>query len=976
MLRMLSILFVLFFSASAYAAEFLEWSYSLAPEFPGARGSLYRKNDPEHGAVAGIQYDLSKGGHYVELMRKVVIPESGVLTFWTKGQGTSLRFRDATGQSICTRTQVPATDRWTRHRIELRDGGMYIEAFFGGAKDGHIHFPITQIRLAAESKEGKFLEAAGFSFVSDSQLARKKELSWKLSFSVDVPSGVALVGEKPAYTLTAANATKAPLAGDVKVVMRNDEGAETVKTFPVSAKEGEAATVVVHPDASRVGYQLITAEIVADGQIQGRAESALAVVPTPVNYGKDDKDYFFGLCEIWDLPAAERMGCRVIRWGIPWDYYEWDREDYKRKFAGLSDYLRDQMAKHHISALLTVSSWAPHWAKRADPKYGKLMRDENVVDWGNFMKALAIFLREDPHGRRVRMIDIDNEPDLDYWLGKGLSLDEAATLYAKVYKAAADAVRQNHPEVLMGGIGVSGGMYEMDFPLSRRVFDSGVRSDIFTGHPYPSSRFFGPGYNTPMPDEFLADRCAKASALMKKYGMPDRLAIAELGFTLDADQDPLGRYGVLEAAAVARTFLVAKTLGNVDGVYYFLQRPHEENGTLYGLFRGERERMYPVLAASTYAAAARELHLAQPVRRLKTHPAITAWLFERKEDDRAVVAIWSPGTVFSGQLISDMPICRVSGLGREVGTEKIWNFKIDDLPAYFSVPHAQMERLADALEKAEIRPESALNLVYAYVRRNDEVVLNTMNYTSDPISAQVQIGTETHTLTLKPGSTETQVALSPKTLQGADTLPVALQAKKLTSHFDMRCALRPLNAGQPLVADQRGQVFPPDPMVPWTGPDDLSLVARFDSSTQGLRIQIAVKDNVHHPIANSTAGDYWMGDSVQIGLARPDSQISYGPDDHEIGVALDGSSTKLFANHGTLADGWSAKALRKGVVTEYEIFLPWKSLGWNTPKKGDVLLLNVIANDNDGGGRKCWVGLTPGMGDTKKPGAFYRFVTE
>ena len=62
-----------------------------------------------------------------------------------------------------------------------------------------------------------------------------------------------------------------------------------------------------------------------------------------------------------------------------------------------------------------------------------------------------------------------------------------------------------------------------------------------------------------------------------------------------------------------------------------------------------------------------------------------------------------------------------------------------------------------------------------------------------------------------------------------------------------------------------------------------------------------------------------------------------------------------------------------GDTTHYRIAIPWKTLEIK-PIKGTVFALNFTANDNDGGGARFYMGLTPGIVEGKNPYAFRKFI--
>ena len=59
--------------------------------------------------------------------------------------------------------------------------------------------------------------------------------------------------------------------------------------------------------------------------------------------------------------------------------------------------------------------------------------------------------------------------------------------------------------------------------------------------------------------------------------------------------------------------------------------------------------------------------------------------------------------------------------------------------------------------------------------------------------------------------------------------------------------------------------------------------------------------------------------------------------------------------------------------TVYELFVPFKAIGLSD-RPGSVFQFNLIVNDNDGGGRKGWIELAPGLGTDGAPEKFPQVV--
>ncbi|MBN1557246.1 MAG: hypothetical protein JW951_03780, partial [Lentisphaerae bacterium] len=107
----------------------------------------------------------------------------------------------------------------------------------------------------------------------------------------------------------------------------------------------------------------------------------------------------------------------------------------------------------------------------------------------------------------------------------------------------------------------------------------------------------------------------------------------------------------------------------------------------------------------------------------------------------------------------------------------------------------------------------------------------------------------------------------------------------------------------------------------------------------------------------------------------------FDENDREYGVMLDASGThayETYPNWRVDAETGTALFPVAGVRDEarketvYEMAFPWTQLR-RTPGPGMVLGLNVIANENEGSERICWIGITPGIGDGKRPGVYRDF---
>ena len=133
-----------------------------------------------------------------------------------------------------------------------------------------------------------------------------------------------------------------------------------------------------------------------------------------------------------------------------------------------------------------------------------------------------------------------------------------------------------------------------------------------------------------------------------------------------------------------------------------------------------------------------------------------------------------------------------------------------------------------------------------------------------------------------------------------------------------------------------------------------------------------VHDPVHHVEADDP-GRFWQSDSLQLALdplndagATP----GFSADDREFGLVLGAQGARVVqtAPERRRLDS-PVSIARQGADTIYRVALPWDLIGVS-PEAGRVLGISFIVNQNNGQGRAYWMGLTPGIGEAKRPVAY------
>lgn len=128
-----------------------------------------------------------------------------------------------------------------------------------------------------------------------------------------------------------------------------------------------------------------------------------------------------------------------------------------------------------------------------------------------------------------------------------------------------------------------------------------------------------------------------------------------------------------------------------------------------------------------------------------------------------------------------------------------------------------------------------------------------------------------------------------------------------------------------------------------------------------------------HYALSDDPGRFWQADSLQIGLdPLNDAGVAPGylADDSELGLVLGPNGARVVQTVPQRRRVDVPVAIeRQGTDTIYRVALPWTIIGYK-PATGEILGLSFIINQNNGQGRGYWMGLTPGIGEAKRPLAF------
>ncbi len=966
------------------------WSLDPGYEFPGAAGAISTADDDAGGKCLRLDYDFTGGGSYVTAAFGLSgFGEASAVAFSVRQEGDNrgfVRVRDATMQEHAGGYAAGA--EWTRVVLPL--DREHFGGFWHGRNDGQFYFPVNRILIGVSRGP----TPKGTLYIKDLAILTDDPASfYQVTVATADPGNVVFCGGKDAVvTLTVFNRIARTARLALRGTVRGWHGESRGFVFAEREVAGQSsATHMLRLGARRPGYYVVEAELLQGAQPVGGVQGAVVVTSRPANFGVDDAQSFFGVQHTSDGARMERLGCKWVRAGRDWRYGELVRGHYQ-----ISDLTG--LRRNHQLVMFTMTAYPPQWALQGveeatfweAPGFA-----ERLGWWSDYVTQTVRELA--PH---VDTFEIQNEPDLTCMYQVGLDFAAGVQRYLRILQAGSRAIRAAAPGARVAGIDVSGGDYDQGLPYSRAVMAAaGDSIDIYTGHPYAGVRYFGQGQNPLWPvanDE--RRKCQDTLRMIRDLGRNQRFWIGEKGWGLDVTADPLSEYSRDFARCLVQSMVLAHSVPGVERYFWFIEEGCNEHGYEYGLFR----RGMPLPAALAYATLARVLHHAAPYRSPDVGELVQAHCFTSAETGRGTLVLWAEGQRVSVSL-SQCPVAveRIELMGRTVSRARpgeALTVHLGREPVYLCFPAAGASAMCRALAQATIRNEEPLVLEAAYVADLTHLGARVRNVTAAACSGELAYPDGRVTVEVPGG--QTVAALLPvrsdlSRRQGAE-LAVSLHAGIRPQRAIVRPDLAPLAAvppdapripGTPLptlrwweqrsatVLDSRSQVYPPDPMVGWSDPEDLSVRAWVGWDKEFLHLAAVVRDPVHFAASDSPA-DFWQNDSLQVAL-DPLNDAGETPgflaDDREFGLVLGPSGGRAVQTvPETRRLDVPCQIAREGEETRYQVAVPWPLVGLS-PASGRVLGLSFLVNQNNGQGRAYWMAVSPGIGEAKRPAAYPDF---
>ncbi len=950
------------------------WGCNLGAEFPGARATVTLAEDAGQPCVR-LDYDFRGGGRYVAAEHRFDVPRAAAVSFWVRQQGRNsglVRICDGTDQEHAGGFAIQG-DGWQQVTLPL--DRAHFGGFWHGPADGVFRYPLKSLIIgvgAGPSQTGR-LFIRGLSAVTDDS-----RLFCAARVVSGQPGNVVFTGPAPAAVqVVIENRIDEAARYDLRVSARDWSGRERVLAQrPVALAAHGVLREPLSLPADQPNYYRLAVALHRDGRELASTSAGVVVTPQPANFGVDDPDSFFGLQQTSDGARTERLGVKWVRSGQEWVYSEHVRGEVL--VPDLAAIRRHHQLIMHLVNFGRPPDWAAKLAGQGSfwDGPGAAERWQRYAEW---VEAVARQLAP-----LVDTFEIQNEPDLTCMWQVGLGFESGVARYVTMVRHAAPAIRRGAPQARISGIDVSGGDYDGGLKYSTAVMAQvGSLLDIYTGHPYAGVRYFGDGQQPMWPvrnDE--RRKCLDTLAMIQQHCARQQFWIGEKGWGLDVKADPLSDYSRDFAACLVQSMTLAHSVPGVERYYWFIEEGCNEGGYEYGLFRGGQ----PLPAALAYATMARVLHRMQPYVSPNLGPLVQAHCFRAEPGDGALV-LWSEGDR-ARLTVAAMPVDwqTVDLMGRLTASGRAGQamaLDLDRAPLYVQFAGTAAPAVCAALGQARLDVRDPLKLDAAYLPDLTHVAARVRNVTAKAVRGELAVA-DTRRAVVVPGEQSKTVLFdtpSHLTRPAGSQLTVRLSAGDTTAALPVRVDLTACRAGAPgptegrapdFVLDQRSQVLPSDPGVGWTSPADLSARLWIGWSPEAFHLTLVVHDPVHFA-PNDAAGGFWNGDSVQLAfdpLNDASATGGYDADDREYGLVLGPRGARLLETVPQMRTlDRPVTAVREGQETRYQVALPWTPIGL-APRAGQVFGFNVIINQNNGHGRAYWMGLTPGIGESKRPGVF------
>ena len=752
---------------------------------------------------------------------------------------------------------------------------------------------------------------------------------------------------------------------------------------------------IAMPAESHLGIHYVDYELAGTGATAAvvRAEHGQRsfVVGTPVAPGPDPAGFLYGVSSHpergdnsdrvreLELLAAGRAGLRVMRLDANWGGIEpepggwrWDTLD---RLVALGEAQGVQLeimlgfgAKHAAGAPAKAAYAAAVAAKRPDAWLIPTRTAPEDAPWRNFIATITMRYRG-----RVHLWEVWNEPDL-----AGFFAGSTAE-YIRMLRSAGEEIHHTDPtnRVLSGGFATVNdhGGRALNPDLQERVLAEA--SDAFDFHAYHGHGPFA---------QFKLSVEGELARIRRGMNAPRPLYFNETALTSTNTGERI------QAIELVKKLTYVRASGAVGYTWYDLRNdgwdPNEGEHN-YGLVLRD---FRPKAAYAAAGAVISVLRGTKPTNALDLGTGRHAYAFAGS--GRRVVIFWNetPG-------LGDEPIAiRAAGCTDARISDLMGNASALPQRDGAVLVHPTAEPKFLVLPGGETPPEVAGHLValdgelYAAPGETLAVPVRLHNPLTTPLAIDLAYPegdtTATRHVDLAPqgDSTVAFSVTSPADASWAKPTNLELHyqvvggpwsgsvnAPIMTVQDISRAAIDGRAADfSAETYDHVVNFFDADPAnvdKTWKGAADCSARIWLTRATTSLQVHVVVRDD--HHAQPGPAGDSWRGDGLQVAFEIPGQKGFW-----ELGAALgdDGAILRHVWIHPQgreLADdGYTVRATASADGMVYDLDLPDAAFGLSDELLARGIRFNLIVNDNDGGPRKGFVRVAPGIGERKDPSVF------
>ncbi len=930
--------------------------------------------------AAEVDYSFSDRG-YIEfqLVKPILIASTTEpinIALWVKGAGhpdfasVSLRLMDSRNNVF----QYPTTGLaerfneggWSQFRVML-DPSKFAGTW-GPSTDKKIVPPIRFFGFAAGHQSDA--PSNGTLFLDDVSISPTGAIAATVppSATIIADRDPLVIKSSDSVTFTAAFSGRRPDQGATRYRWRvRDFDGNVIAETPVASVAANASPAAFTFRPTVPGYFSIALDVLDDSSgVASSANTSLAVLAHPGAQWSKNSPFLIGVNSHllhYSTPDAHKLidlmrlaGFGIVRDGANWNGIEPQDGDWK--WERMDDVVAT--LDHANIQLAYGLAYTAKWATTGNPNSG------DWHDWNNsppvtskyvdFVKSVVNHYKPSVH-----YWEIWNEPDLTFWLG-------TADQYAEMLSAAIKAIHEADPSAIV----MNGGISEVNFrPGFSNEFltKTSPKPDVFAYHTH------GAVLNMPI-----------ARTKVKGYLASAGMTSAPVWLN-EAGISSFGGVSVREqAATLAKKIGTSGAMGDRAYIWYDMVDDGTDPNNAehhFGVVANDFAPKPAFVAAHTVID-----RLAGKTFDIQLDGSDDQTIYCYRGGGEKVAMVWSDrqGTINSVLLRSNATSATLTDLMGRVTTLKpvrgYYTVRASYDPCFFTVTgdSTRIETVKSVLyaPSATIAPGATIGYAISVGNPLTSRLIGTLSLSSNtvtatPSSVKIDVAPGQSTtvnvaLKLIEGGSASQI-LSLR-LDGGGSLPPINQETRLRTAEvipSLGVGANPEERSPMVTLDPASHhlVSPylatPMESLKFHGPDDLSAKVWLYTVAEGIRLHVAVNDDVH---AADVPGSLWKGDSVQIAMVGPSEKLI------EWTTALTSSGPRI--ERSIWPEDWSsappeqARITRTGTITTYDVTLP-RTIPEIARAMQYGCRISLLVNDNDGAGRKGWLEWTPGIGTAKDP---------